>query len=246
MKYTPGDIATLIYLVGGWGPDTGVRAKEGPNGEIKQVVPKKGDVTREKAIAWLDVAIAVCYAESGGDPRIKNTSSTAAGLWQIMQSVHQDKIAASIKRWNVQTGKQLTIYDPRVNTDVAREVYANAGGWSPWEAYNNGTYKQFLGHGDEGYSALVSKAALDKQRKKFRDNMLDNEFTVDVIQNSPIGAVGSAMGIADTVTNKVLGFAKDAGVAIGVAIIGVILLLIGVVFFVMQSRTVKTVVNTAT
>lgn len=73
----------------------------------------------------LVTGVAVALAESGGNPKADNPSSTAQGLWQVMVSVHGDKIA----------GRDIN--DPVINTDVAHTIYKDAGGWTPWEVYNN-------------------------------------------------------------------------------------------------------------
>lgn len=114
--------------------------------------PVKGAGTRrmgQTASAFLDTAIAVCLAESGGNTAAKNPSSSASGLWQIMASVHADKIGGR------------DIFDPVVNTEVAHKIYDNAGGWSPWEAYNTGAYKKYLGHGKEVYDKLAATSDAD-------------------------------------------------------------------------------------
>ncbi len=79
------------------------------------------------------VAAAVALAESGGNPRAVGPDTpygNAMGLWQILgQVVGGD------------------IFDPMVNARNAVKKYTDAGGWSPWEAYTNGNYTQFLAGG---------------------------------------------------------------------------------------------------
>lgn len=72
---------------------------------------------------------AIGMAESHGDPRAYNPSG-ASGLWQILgQVVGGD------------------IFDPVVNAKNAVKKYTDAGGWSPWEAYTNGAYQQYMQRG---------------------------------------------------------------------------------------------------
>lgn len=68
----------------------------------------------------LVTAVAVAGAESGFNPKAANPTSSARGMWQIMQSVHQDKL---VGQWD-------NAYDSAV---VARAVWLEAGRtWRPW------------------------------------------------------------------------------------------------------------------
>ena len=72
------------------------------------------------------VAGAVGMAESMGDPNAFNPSG-ASGLWQILGQVVPGDI-----------------FNPRVNAENAIKKYNDANGWSPWEAYTNGAYQQYM------------------------------------------------------------------------------------------------------
>lgn len=80
-------------------------------------------------------AVAVFLAESGGVPDIthKNSNGTIDyGIAQI-NSVHTDLLSG--KQWS----------DPVQNVGMAKTLYDAAGGkFTPWAAYNNGSYARFL------------------------------------------------------------------------------------------------------
>lgn len=74
---------------------------------------------------FTDVNLALCVMlhESGGNPNARNSSSGAAGLFQVMPM------------WFNHFGGNA--YDPENNVRVASLVLAEQG-WSAWSAYNRG------------------------------------------------------------------------------------------------------------
>ena len=62
-------------------------------------------------------AVRVARCESGLNPKAKNKTSSARGLFQIMSSVHQVK-----ETW---------LYDADVNINIAHKLYLSSG-WNPW------------------------------------------------------------------------------------------------------------------
>lgn len=81
----------------------------------------------------LQVAVAVAMAESGHDPLATNVNtdrfrSVDYGLWQINGYYHPEKLAAGDWR------------DPFDNAVMARKVFDEAGGWSPWVTFNEGLH----------------------------------------------------------------------------------------------------------
>ena len=109
--------------------------------------PANGTTYSDDELAWIAlnagwkgddaaIAVAIMKAESGGNPGINNAGMNSDGtvdhgLWQI-NDVHNGKLP----------GKNR--YDPAVNTQLARMVYQDAGGWTPWSVYNNGLYQQHM------------------------------------------------------------------------------------------------------
>ena len=89
--------------------------------------------------ADLATAAAVALAESGGNPSAYNPETAAGtpdgqgsyGLWQIYLNAHPEFAG-------------LNLYDPQTNANAAYQVYAAAGGFSPWSTYNSGAYLRYL------------------------------------------------------------------------------------------------------
>lgn len=244
---SPNDIGVLIYMVGGWGPPT-----TGQVYDDGKVDPQSAAM-RASVEKWLDTAIAVCLAESNGNPNAKNSGSSASGMWQIMVSVHTEKIAAAVRRWTAETAsdKPLTVFDPRVNTDVARMISQEAkkGGrneWSPWEAYNTGAYKSHTGHGKSVYKFLNDPANIKKGFDALMANVIDGQSTAEfAAMASPFGALTSSQLFNNSVVESVMTFAKEAGVTIGVFLLGVVMLILGLWFVISQTKAGKTVIDTA-
>lgn len=86
-----------------------------------------------------DIAVAVAKAESGmrcGALNPANTDGSAdKGLFQI-NTVHEARIARH--GWSYED-----MTDCEKNLTIAKEIQTEQG-WTPWSAYNNGSYKQFL------------------------------------------------------------------------------------------------------
>lgn len=243
MILSPNEIAAQIYWSGAaFGPagmtGFGVTATQ-HKGKIIQTVPKPGSPERTKIENWLDTAIAVCLAESGGDTLAKNSSSTATGLWQILVSAHGGEISDAIKYWetNLADGKVLTIYDPRVNTMAAALVYQKSGSkFTPWQAYTSGSYKHHTGHGKAAYKFITSKKNLELTRKNFIDNLKNDQATVGLLSDLTKGLTGG--GITASLPDwlkSVLAFAASAGITVGIFLLALVLVLVGL--WVMVSHT---------
>lgn len=90
----------------------------------------------------LNVAVAVAFAESGGDPRSHNPTppDDSYGLWQInmLGSMGPDRR----KRFKLKSNEDL--YDPATNARVAYGIFQGSG-WKAWTTYTRGTYKKFMG-----------------------------------------------------------------------------------------------------
>lgn len=90
------------------------------------------------------IAYAVAKAESSGDanqltdnPR---TGDLSYGLFQInmLGSMGPDRR----KAYKLRTNNDL--FDPLTNAKIAYRMSKGGQDWSPWTAYKNGSYKQFL------------------------------------------------------------------------------------------------------
>ena len=146
--------------------------------------------TSRDAVTFLDVAIAVCRAESGGDPNSDNPGSTAKGLWQILLSAHPEVDA---KR----------VHDPVYNTQMAKAIYDGAHGWTPWVGYTSGAYRSHLGHGQAAYnwlrtaSSAQGTAALKSAQSKGTSQtvILDGSSVQNASYLNPLTPLGPAGGM---------------------------------------------------
>lgn len=246
MALTPNQVAALIVEVGTW--------------PVKLLVPLTPEGKRrfyaegldKQAIRWLDIAIAVCTAESGRRPKADNPNSSAAGLWQVMQSVHKDKIKQETQEWAERFRRahvpgigprDANIYDPYVNTAVAGRIYQEAGGWTPWEVFNNGSYRRHLGNGERAFKYLNGPVFQARLKERLEGDLIDGEFYTGLLQNAIPGAALGALSPGN-IASSVMNFAKDAGVAIGVFILGLVLAALGIWFILSRTdvgRTTKRV-----
>lgn len=83
-------------------------------------------------------AVAIAYAESGGNPRAHNPRAPddSYGLWQI--NMRGDLGPARRQQFGIASNDQL--YDPATN---ARAMFAISGGgknWRPWTTYGGARY----------------------------------------------------------------------------------------------------------
>ena len=69
-----------------------------------------------------DLAVKVAKCESGLNPNAKNKTSSARGLFQVMQSWHKID-----ERW---------LLNEDINIQVAHSLYQDQG-WTPWRASNH-------------------------------------------------------------------------------------------------------------
>ena len=108
---------------------------------------------------------AVSLAESGGNPHPRHPTSGACGLWQI----HPAEAGCT---------------DPQQNARMAVRKYGSQG-LTAWEAYTNGSYRQFLpagaSAGDPGGSGPLTKHG------------------TGLMRGQPVDRWGIAKGIADGV-----------------------------------------------
>lgn len=251
MNLSPNEIAAAIYWCGAqFGPSMAPPATEDASGHIVEHVPKPGSPERVRVENWLDVAIAICLAESGGDTHAQNPSSSASGLWQIMVSAHGKEINDGQVYWanNRADGKTPTVFDPLVNTYVAARVYQNAGNaWTPWEAYNSGGYKKYLGHGKDAYSHLTSKKFLKGVRKSFIDNMKTDTAFINLTKDLAHGLNPFDVGGKDWggFMNGIFDFLRKAGVTVGIFLLGLVVILIGLWAIISKTQTGKSIKSAA-
>lgn len=98
-------------------------------------------------------AVAIAGAESGYNPEAENPGSSAKGLWQTMMSYHEPKYNGD--SWA----------DPMANARVAHQIWADAGGWSPWTVYTSGAYKSHLAEARRAVSQAAGTKTTPADRK---------------------------------------------------------------------------------
>lgn len=98
---------------------------------VEKIVEKTVPITKDSSIedqiraafgAEGDIALEVARCESGLNPKAVNKTSSARGLFQIMQSWHKID-----QKW---------LFDPVINIQVARKIYQEQG-WTPWVSSNH-------------------------------------------------------------------------------------------------------------
>lgn len=202
--------------------------------------------------SFLDTAIAVALAESGGNTGATNKNQNGSsdyGLWQI-NSIH----ASRFKNYH-----GMLLWDSRMeaaaNTAMARELWKDNHSFSPW----TGTYGAPPGSaGRKRFEANRGHGA--KVWADIKANKLHTE--VGGIPGPPIPgdkiaglvAPGLAIGKAGLdkakdpigkAVDKVLGFLKEGAVTAGVFILGVILIILGIWWFLSQTKAGKIAIGAA-
>jgi hypothetical protein len=82
----------------------------------------------------VNIALCIMEHESGGNPDAKNPLSSAAGLFQFLQSTWDGMIPNSVAGGSYDSGAP---YDPEKNVRAAAWLQA-AEGWSQWNQWNQG------------------------------------------------------------------------------------------------------------
>ncbi len=200
--------AVLIAFTA-WGP--------GPNSTVAE------------ARAFMDTAVAVATAESGLVIDGRPSSTDDWGLWQINKPSHPYAFAQGNQK----------LYDPAYNTFVAKNIWRAAGNsWSPWSAYNNGSYRRYLGPGARAYDYVknLSFAELQAAYRAIPRNETQQNTIKDLETENPLGMAIDALPNAVTdFGNKIVTGAKSAGFWV----LAIILLIIGVMFLLRDTPIVK-------
>lgn len=193
-------------------------------------------------VQFLDTAIAVCRAESGGDPNKDNPTSSAKGLWQILLSAHPEVDA-------------FRVHDALYNTQQAQNIYNRAGGWKPWQSYNTGKYKRYTGHGAAAYNAVkhMSKGELENslqtiQAKGTPGKQATTPGNGNIVSSAVFGALPTAIGsvgnpvksIPDAIT-AFTGVIVQGAKTVGVFMLAVVILILGIVLILKDTSVGKKV-----
>jgi len=87
------------------------------------------------------IGAAVGMGESTGRSWVLNPDTAnehSLGLWQHNDDTGEDRRGFyGIKDWS-------ELKDPVINARATYRLWKRQGGWTPWGAYTNGSYKKFL------------------------------------------------------------------------------------------------------
>lgn len=165
------------------------------------------------------IMAAIAMAESSGDSDAMNKNSTATGLWQIMYSLWvKDPDASKLFK------TRDDLKNPRVNAQVARIVYTKSG-YNAWAVYKSGKYREFM-----------SNEPVDTT------NLGD---AVGAAAGGIGGAVVNSPSAADKYIAPVTRWVTQGFKVIGVAWLGVTLVILGFIILSMQTKTGKAVAGSA-
>ena len=82
---------------------------------------------------------AVMMAESSGKPGALNSNNEySLGLWQHNRDTGEDRHSF----YGIQDWSELS--NPETNARATYKLWKRQGGWEPWGAYTNGSYRDFL------------------------------------------------------------------------------------------------------
>lgn len=164
------------------------------------------------------IMAAIAMAESSGDSDVMNPNSTATGLWQIMYSVWvKDPDASKLFK------TRDDLKNPRVNAQVARIVY-NKSGYSAWKVYTSGAYRKFMNNDPVDTTNLGDIAGAAA---------------------TGVGGIVARSDTADKYIKPVTQWVTQGFKVVGVAWLGVTLVILGFIVLAMQSKTGKAVAGTA-
>lgn len=229
----PDQIGALIYFNGKWGPGA----------------------DQTKAVKFLDTAIAIALAESGGDPSVVSPTNDY-GLWQINKAAHPDLFASH--DWT----------NPVDNTEMARQVWANAGNsFRPWVTYtlpktNPRSYLNFTGHGQTVWNDIQSKVKTPNSGFNLGAALAGTGLSLipggaalnaipglDSLLGAPANAAASVVGSASSgiggivanALHDVFKFLVNGFMTIGAALLAIVLLALGIWFIIGSTKAGKSI-----
>lgn len=177
--------------------------------------------------ADLDTAVAVALAESGGNTQAYNPELASSyskpgggsrGLWQIFGSVHPNYNSS-------------IAFDPATNAKGAFEIYQAAGNkFTPWSAYNKGTYTKFLGSVGSSNNESGSSGGIASNVQNAISNTassVQNAFDIQGALQSIVDYIGQGIlgktseGTQRTTADLIFFLAGFALVILGLVILGI-------------------------
>jgi cell wall-associated NlpC family hydrolase len=123
----------------------------------------------------IPMVVSIAMAESGGNPAARHANndshgSVDMGLMQINDYWQRDKTGG------------VNIDDPIANLKIAKQVYDEAGGWSPWSTFKNGAYQNFLSDATNNRSQV--QGLVPVQSSPYAMSTADGSLRAAIVQNA--------------------------------------------------------------
>jgi hypothetical protein len=225
MGIIPGDPRDIIDLLPIPGAPPSPKTRKAIIKEADDVAAKDTRIPASKLIhdetGWRGQDAKIAVAVMGGESGFKTDAENfcCVGLMQVNADVHHGKYGMpdsipEARKW---------LKNPVNNVRASYKLFVAVGGkWSPWDAYNNGSYRKFWGQ-----DPLITVG--------------DNSLSGDVAD--AIGApLDAALGPIDEIASAVL--SPSTWLRVGKGALGGTLLILGVAGMVFviasKSNTVKT------
>lgn len=177
------------------------------------------------------IAVAVALAESGGNPRAHNknaaTGDNSYGLWQI--NMIGGMGPERRKRFGLPNNEAL--FDPATNARVAYGLFKSRGSWRDWSTYNSGSYLRFMSRGKK--VAGGDGSALPSRPDTPIPDSIEN--TIYNVRD----AISGLSAFVNWVTNR------DNWVRVGMFVGGALLLVVGLLTYVGNSKAARVAVDVA-
>lgn len=177
----------------------------------------KWDKINDPTSGQIAIAVAVCLAESGGNPNAISPTGDY-GLWQINKAAHENLF--NEYRWNV----------PADNVKMAAAVYNAKGNWTPWTTYTSGKYKRYLPRGEAASKKLMGIGGWRNP---------DIPGTVSSL--NPLSDISNALSDFYGLFEKL--FDVNLWKRIGLGLLGAFLLIAGLAY--LMRRNIESVAKTA-
>ena len=163
--------------------------------------------------ATLRTFVAICWAESGGKMHARNP----------VTGTHSDgTVARGLFQINTTQSEETTKhYDPDTNVKIAVGMQKDRG-WQPWQAYADGSYKSY-----QVQAAQAVNAATD-----------DGWSIGDVLPDLP-----KIPNPLDALSSGLRSIALEFAMPVGVALLGGLLLILGIWFLIGQTKAGKAAVS---
>jgi len=124
---------------GGGGSNSGASTYNGKRTTVSQSYMKQLLIDQGMDDHNATIGAAIGMGESSGDTGALNPNNEhSVGLWQHNRDTGEDRHAFyGISDWS-------ELNDPVVNARATYRLWKRQGGWTPWGAYTNGSYKKYL------------------------------------------------------------------------------------------------------